>query len=36
MKVFLSCVTREFGSYRLRLTEQLAALPHEHFEVKDR
>jgi hypothetical protein len=34
MKVFLSCVTREFGSYRQRLAAQLAALPGQAFEVK--
>jgi tetratricopeptide (TPR) repeat protein len=34
MKVFLSCVTREFGSYRQRLAAQLAALPRHTFEVK--
>ena len=34
MKVFLSCVTREFGSYRLRLSEQLNALRKTEFEVK--
>jgi tetratricopeptide (TPR) repeat protein len=34
MKVFLSCVTREFGSYRRRLAAQLAALPRHAFEVK--
>jgi tetratricopeptide (TPR) repeat protein len=35
MKVFLSCVTREFGSCRLRLAEQLSALPAPNtFEVK--
>ena len=34
MKVFLSCVTCEFGSYRHRLAAQLAALPRQAFEVK--
>src|SRR5664280_2454707 len=34
MKVFLSCVSSEFRSYRLRLAAQLAALPHQKFEVK--
>ena len=34
MKVFLSCVTREFGSYRQRVAAQLAALPRQTFEVK--
>ena len=34
MKVFLSCVTREFGSYRQRVAAQLAALPRQAFEVK--
>jgi hypothetical protein len=34
MKVFLSCVTREFGSYRQRLAAQLAALPHHDFDVR--
>lgn len=34
MKVFLSCVTREFGSYRLRLAEQLGALAQKRFDVK--
>lgn len=34
MKVFLSCVSDEFRSYRLRLAAQLAALPKRGFEVK--
>ena len=34
MKVFLSCVTREFGFYSVRLAEQLGSLRQKQFEVK--
>jgi tetratricopeptide (TPR) repeat protein len=34
MRIFLSCVTREFGSYRQRLASHLLALPRHAFEVK--
>jgi hypothetical protein len=33
MKVFLSCVSSEFRSYRLKLANQLGALKGEPFEV---
>src|SRR3990172_7714126 len=32
--VFLSCVSSEFRSYRLRLANQLGALPGQPYEVK--
>lgn len=34
MKVFLSCVSSEFRSYRLKLANQLGALKGQFFEVK--
>ncbi len=34
MKVFLSCVSSEFRSYRLKLANQLGALKGEPYEVK--
>ena len=34
MKVFLSCVSTEFKSYRLRLANQLGALKGEPYEIK--
>ena len=34
MKVFLSCVSAEFKSYRLKLASQLAAAKGHAFEVK--
>ena len=34
MQVFLSCVSREFASYRLMLANQLGALPGQPYTVK--
>src|SRR5271165_3994439 len=34
MKVFLSCVSTEFKSYRLRLANQLGALKDHPYEIK--
>jgi hypothetical protein len=34
MKVFLSCVSSEFRSYRLKLANQLGALKGQPYEVK--
>jgi tetratricopeptide (TPR) repeat protein len=34
MKLFLSCVSSEFRSYRLKLANQLGALQHQPYEVK--
>jgi tetratricopeptide (TPR) repeat protein len=34
MKLFLSCVSSEFRSYRLKLANQLGALKHQPYEVK--
>jgi hypothetical protein len=34
MKVFLSCVSSEFRSYRLKLANQLGALKGQPCEVK--
>ena len=34
MTVFLSCVSSEFGSYRLKLANQLGALKGRPYEVK--
>jgi hypothetical protein len=34
MKVFLSCVSSEFRSYRLNLANQLGALKGQPYEVK--
>ena len=34
MKIFLSCVSTEFKSYRLKLANQLGALPGQPYEVK--
>ncbi len=34
MKVFLSCVSSEFRSYRLKLANQLGTLKGEPYEVK--
>ena len=33
-RIFLSCVSREFKSYRLKLANQLAALAGEPYEIK--
>jgi hypothetical protein len=34
MKIFLSCVSTEFKSYRLKVANQLGALPGHPYEVK--